>query len=96
MNRARGIYDESEEMDGNYVGILTIPATTRNNNSVIYCRLAGTTGVRDSPSVALTVQGDLDTVHRDNCLCNSIMCQFVKINCWHCKVVKIEYFGSTL
>jgi len=59
--RARGIYDETEEMDGYVVGILTIPATTRNNNTVIYCSAAGTNGIVNSPVVTLTVQGDFDT-----------------------------------
>ena len=62
MVRVRGIYDETEEIDGYAFGILTIPATIRNNNTVIYCSVAGTNGIMDSPIVTLTVQGDLDTV----------------------------------
>ena len=61
MIRARGISYETQEMDNYVVGILTIPATTRNNNTVIYCSVAGTNGIVDSPVATLTVQGDLDT-----------------------------------
>ena len=58
---ARGIEYQKEEMDGYTVGVLTVPATTRNNNSVIHFTAAGSNGFIDSPNVTLTVQGDLDT-----------------------------------
>jgi len=70
MNRKRGISAvEAEDLNGYVVSILTIPATTRNNNTMIYCSVAGTNGIRRSPTAALTVQG--------NCSCNH---NFIIIN----------------
>ena len=75
MNRRRGISAvETEDLNGHVVGILTIPATTRNNNTVIYCSVAGTNGIRRSPTATLTMQG--------NWMCNHIIINVNPSNLW--------------